>query len=393
VGDVAGPVIPSYRGDMLSAVLPGAARALGLDLGLPAIALPECRGVCVVLVDGLGARLLQEVAEDGGADAPFLSELLRAERPPGCPAQLRVGCPTTTAASMASLGTGLPPGQHGLVGYEVLDPDRGALLNELRWDPFTDPVVWQPLPTVFGRCVSADIEVTRIGDPEFDGSGLTIAAHRGGAFVGVAPLADRVQAAVDALTTGRRALVYLYWGKVDGAGHQHGWRGPAWRAELRGVDAALSDLARRLPAGTALVITADHGMVDVPHSERLDLADAPALRDGIALLGGEARFVQLYCRPGRAGAVAARMADAVGDRAWVRTRAEAIAQGWFGPVSDRVRPRIGDVLVAARGSFAIVDRMVTRRHMLSLIGQHGSLTEDEQLVPLLIAAGGRPGRV
>ena len=381
-----GPIVPPYGARTLSAVLPGAAGALGVDLGLDAVPLPAALGVCVVLVDGLGARLLAEVAADGARDAPFLAALVGAERPAGCPAELRVGCPTTTATSMGSFGTGLPPGRHGLVGYEVRDPDRGVLLNELRWDPYTDPLTWQPHSTVFGRCAAAGVAVTRIGDPEFAGSGLTVAAHRGGNFVGLAAVADRVNAAVAALSCADRSLVYLYWGKVDAAGHEHGWRSPAWRAALREIDAALADLADRLPSGTRLVVTADHGMVDVPHAGRLDLTDAPALRQGIAILGGESRFVQLYCRPGHADAVARRMADAVGDRAWVRSRDEAIAQGWFGPVDDRVRPRIGDVLVAARGAFAVVDRTVTRRHILSLIGQHGSLTEDEQWVPLLTVA-------
>jgi hypothetical protein len=124
-------------------------------------------------------------------------------------------------------------------------------------------------------------------------------------------------------------------------------------------------------------------MADVPHADRLDLADRPELRDGIEVLGGEPRLAQLYCHPGRGPAVAERLAQAIGPRAWVRTREQAIAAGWFGPVEERVAGRIGDVLVAARGSFALVDSVVTRRHILALIGHHGSLTEAEQLVPLL----------
>jgi hypothetical protein len=108
---------------------------------------------------------------------------------------------------MGSFGTGVPPGQHGMLGYEVLDPDRGVLLNELRWDPYTDPVDWQPLATVFGRCADAGIVVTRIGDPAFVDSGLTIAAHRGGSFVGAEDLAQRVEVAADALAGHDRSLV------------------------------------------------------------------------------------------------------------------------------------------------------------------------------------------
>jgi hypothetical protein len=374
-----GPVAPGYGADSLGAVLPGAALALGVHTDLPAVPLPAASAVCVVLVDGLGAMLLDEAPDE----APFLTGLARAPGPAGRPGTVRVGCPTTTATSMGSFGTGRPPGSHGLFGYEVLDPDRGVLLNELQWRPYTDPVAWQPHPTVFQRCAAAGVEVTRIGNPEFAGSGLTLAAHRGGRFVGAATLADRVDAAVAALSGPRPALVYLYWGEVDAAGHAHGWHSPQWRAALRQTDRALAELAGRLTGGAQLLVTADHGMVDVPHTERLDLADRPELREGIAILGGEPRLAQLYCRPGAGPAVADRLTDALGERAWVRTRAEAIAGGWFGPVQDRVAGRIGDVLVAARGSFALVDSAVTRRHILALIGHHGSLTEAEQLVPLL----------
>lgn len=376
VPESAGPVVPEYGSATLGALLPGAAAALGVPTDLPAVSLPATDAVCVVLVDGLGAELLAESADA----APFLAGLATSG------STLRAGCPTTTATSMASFGTGLPPGRHGLVGYEVLDPGRGVLLNELTWSPATDPLAWQPFPTLFQSMVAQGVGVTRIGNPEFADSGLTLAAHRGGDFVGVTGLADRVSTALAAMAGSQRSLTYLYWGDVDTAGHVHGWRSPNWRAALGQVDRAVAYLAENLPSGALLVVSADHGMVDVPHARRLDLATAPGLREGIAILGGEPRLAQLYCHPGAADRVAARFADALGDLAWIRTRDEAIDDGWFGPVDDRVRPRIGDVLVAARDTFALVDSDVTARLVLSLVGQHGSLTEAEQRVPLLVHA-------
>lgn len=379
------PIVPAYDERALGAVLPGAAAALGAPTELPALPLPAAERVCVVLLDGVGAELLAEAAADG--DAPFLTELAAGADVPGLPPTLRVGCPTTTATSMGSFGTGLPPGRHGLVGYQVRDPGRGTLLHELKWDPYTDPVDWQPHPTVFGRLVAAGIAVTNIGNPEFAGSGLTAAAHRGGDFLGVTDLAGRVAAAVDLLRRRADALVYLYWGAIDTAGHEHGWRSRPWRRELRRTDASLAELAAGLPRGTLLVVTADHGMVDVPRASRFDIAERPELRRGIALFGGEPRLVQLYGRDPGAGAaaeMAARFADALGERAWVRTRDEAVAEGWFGPVDARVALRIGDVLVAARDDFALIDSATMHERSLALIGQHGSLTEAEQIVPLLV---------
>jgi len=371
------PVVPRYDDTGLGAVLPGAARALGTAVHGPAVTLPSARSVCVVVIDGLGRLLLEEAA----AQCPFLASLLAGGRELR---ELTVGCPSTTATSMGSFGTGLPPGQHGLLGYEVMDPDRGVLLNELKWDPGTDPLAWQPHQTVFQALVADGVTVTRVGNPEFDDSGLTLAALRGGDFVGAKRLHSRVDIAVAALAPPSRSLVYLYWGELDGAGHAHGWRSSQWTRELRYLDREIARLALRLPTGAVLVITADHGMVDVPHADRVDLAEYPELAAGVRILGGEARFAQVYCEPGQTRAVATRLADALGGRAWVRTRDEAVDAGWFGPVDSRVRPRLGDVLVAGIGAFALVDSRSATPHVLRLIGQHGSLTADEQLVPLLV---------
>ena len=363
------PDAPEYGPQSLAAVLPGIAAALGRPTSLPAVELPSADRICVVIVDGLGRQLLA----DNAADAPFLAGLPQSV--------LQVGCPATTATSMASFGTGLEPGRHGLVGYQVMDPDRGVLLNELRWDPEVDPLLWQPNQTVFEHLVSFGLNCSSIGNPEFAGSGLTEAALRGAQFIGIAKLHERVDAVVATLR--KPGLTYLYWGDVDGAGHLHGVQSRNWRRALREIDEAVKRLARLLPTGTLLLVTGDHGMIDVPHHLRVDLADRPDLQPGIAVLGGEPRFAQVYCTTEAGPDVARRLAAAFGDRAWVRTREDAIAQGWFGSVDGRVVGRIGDVIVAGDEPFAFVDSRKATPSELKLIGQHGSLTDAEQMVPLL----------
>lgn len=369
-------LIPRYDATALGALLPGASAALGHRLRVPSVTLPASDRVCVVLIDGLGQRQLI----DRASAAPFLGTLLREDR------ALVSGCPSTTATAMGSFGTGLPPGSHGLVGYEVMDPGRDGLLNELRWHPDTDPLAWQPNPTVFELLARWGVRVTQIGNPEFYGSGLTTAALRGCRFVGLTALADRVDAAVRALA--EPGLVYLYWADVDAVGHVHGWRSNRWRRTLRTVDRELARLARLLPPESLLVVTADHGMVDVPHEDRLDLAGRPGLWPLFRVLAGEGRFAQVYCHRGtsgdQVGELTMLLSDWIGDRAWVGTRSSAIAAGMFGPIEDRVRPRLGDIIVAGRQPFTLVDSRTARPQVLSLVGQHGSLTADEQLVPMLV---------
>ena len=141
----------------------------------------------------------------------------------------------------------------------------------------------------------------------------------------------------------------------------------------------------RVPSDTAVFITADHGMVDAPHALRIDLAHDAELAAGVRHVGGEFRSLQLYCEEGAVPDVLATWRERVGERAWVLSREEAVAQGWFGPVAPHVLERIGDVIVPMRDNFAIVDSRTARPELLALLGLHGSLTPEEVSIPLLHA--------
>jgi hypothetical protein len=347
------------------------------------VSLPGARDAVVVLVDGLGELLLQQ----RGGHAPFLRQL----RTSGAVAEvLTSGFPSTTATSMGMFGTGRVPGQHGLVGLEVLDPERDRLFNELAWDPGVDPRRWQPGTTVFEDVVAAGRDVVRIGPGHFDGSGLTEATLRGGRFVPAATLAGRVDAALAALRgpRPRGVLVYLYWGEVDKTGHEHGCGSWQWGEELGATDAELGRLARLLPRGTLLAVTADHGMVDVPIADRVDVAHEAPLATGVRHVGGEPRALHLYCEPGAAERVQLVWQDRLDGSAQVLCREDAVRADWFGDVAAHVLPRIGDVVVSVTGGTAVVDSRTARPELLRLVGLHGAATPQEQLVPLLATLTG-----
>jgi hypothetical protein len=369
----------------LADVLPAAAAALGVrvragsDTQADGLALPDARTIVVLLVDGLGDLLLRE----RGGHAPFLRSL----RSEPSSRVLASGFPSTTATSMGMLGTGLLPGAHGLVGLEILDPARDVLFNELLWDPQVDPRRWQPSQTVFEKVAAAGLDVVRIGPGFFHGSGLTEAVQRGGSFVAAQSLEQRVNAALAAVRSARSGLVYVYWGDLDKTGHEHGCSSWRWIEELERVDAFTRRLAEGLPSDALLLVTADHGMVDVPFEARLDLAEQPDLAAGVRHVGGEPRSLQLYCRPGAADDVAAAWRERLGSAMTVLTREQAVADGWFGPVSAHVLPRIGDVVTSAIEPVAVVDSRTSRPENLRLIALHGARTPEETLIPLLVSGG------
>ncbi|PWJ24891.1 type I phosphodiesterase/nucleotide pyrophosphatase [Branchiibius hedensis] len=374
------PPVPGYDGNDLAGVLPRVVASLGVRHSPYAEMLPAlepARSAVVVLVDGLGLELLR--ARSG--HAPYLRSLLASS-----PAQRgTAGFPSTTATSMGTFGTGLPPGRHGLVGYVVRDPARDVLFNELDWIDGPNSLTWQPNPTAFEIAGRDGVDVTMVGADYFDGSGLTRAALRGARVLSAYRLADRVDLALAALRGKGRQLIYLYWGDIDRIGHTSGCGSLQWVEELERVDAELSRLARALPAGVSLTVTADHGMVDVPFADRIDLAADADLVAGIHLTGGEPRALQLYTVPGAADDVAATWRERFADDAWVLTRDEAIAAGLFGATAAGVDERIGDVLVAMRSTACVYDSRTIKPVLLELVGQHGSLTDAELLVPVLHA--------
>lgn len=343
------------------------------DFGLPAAS-----GAVVVLVDGLGAANIQARA----GHARFLSTRM-ARRD-----VIRTVTPSTTAAAIASFTTGRMPGEHGLVGYRVLDAAHDRLVNQLNgWDAGMVPETWQRAETIFETASARGIRSFAVGAPRYADSGFTHAVLRGAEYRPAATIADRFAEARSLLEGQAGALVYLYVPELDQAAHAHGWESDKWLAILEQLDAELAAFERRMPRGTGLLVTADHGVVDVPAHRHVFVDARPDLLDGVHHVGGEPRFISLYLEPGleepaRASLLAA-WREAEEHRAWVVSRDEAIAAGVYGPVAEDVRPRIGDVLIAARAGIAYYDRREPNRQAEAMIGQHGSLSDEETRVPLV----------
>ena len=191
-------------------------------------------------------------------------------------------------------------------------------------------------------------------------------------------------AAVVAASADRPSLTYVYDGDLDWTGHRFGVASSQWLQQLSMVDAEAEQVREALPSHTRLVVVADHGMVDSPQESRLDIDEVPELRDGVVLLGGEARFRHLYCAGGAVDDVVATWRSVLGERADVLTRDEATARGWWGTVDAGVRPRLGDVVVACRGDHTVLSS-VDFAYETSLVGFHGSLTPAEMLIPVVVS--------
>ena len=245
------------------------------------------------------------------------------------------------------------------------------------------PEAVQPMPTTFERAAAAGMAVSVISGAEFTGSGLTRAVLRGGRYVGVHALGD-LAAEISAAVAGG-GFCYGYHSELDLLGHLYGPGSPAWRMQLRHVDRLVESIVEELPPGGLLTVVADHGMVAVDPAR--DRRHRQCRNTSRRCVGGRWRApgtarLRPPRRCGRRGGRVGRDAGRPrlgGRRETRRSRRAGSARG----SADTVRPRIGDVVAAARGSAAMVRRAVEPGES-ALIGHHGSLTPAEQLVPLLV---------
>ena len=341
--------------------------------------LPPVTRVVIVLVDGLGAAALRARA----GHARTLAGALTAR------ATIDSVFPTTTASALASLTTGTTPGQHGLVGYSVFDAENDRVVNELSgWDARLDPLTWQRERTVFERAADLGLQSVAVGPRRYRDSGFTRAVLRGAEYRAAASISDRFELAASWLREpGPAGLLYLYVPELDVVSHAKGWESPEWTRRLEEVDGAVLGLERSLRPGDGLLVTADHGAVDVPATSHILIDTAPELVAGIRFVAGEPRCLQLYFEPeldpDDRGRLAELWRESESGRSWVLTRAEAIDAGWFGEVAPEVSPRIGDILVAARKNIAYYDGRTATASSRQMIGQHGSWSPGELIIPLL----------
>jgi predicted AlkP superfamily pyrophosphatase or phosphodiesterase len=286
--------------------------------------------------------------------------------------------PSTTACALTSLVTGRPPSAHGVVGYRVVHDNE--IMNVLAWTVagldarMTVPAsVFQPCPLFPG----APGPVAVLTRNDYGSTGFS-AAHLGNAELHRWHTPSGLVTGVRALVGSGARFVYAYYEGIDKVAHARGL-GEHYDDELRYVDRLVADVLGELPPGVVLVVTADHGQVDVGGAVEVLGAD---VMDGVTLISGEGRFRWLHTRPGATDAVVDAASDAFGDVAWVRTKDEMVEEGWLGGVpSAAVSSRLGDVVLAPFTPMAFLDPADTGE--LRLVARHGSLTPDEMLIPLL----------
>lgn len=361
---------PAYAAGTLADVMPGALAALGMPgiedrLGLAA-RLEGVGKVAVLLIDGMGYHQLPSMG-------PYLSAA-PAER-------ITCGFPSTTPTSLVSLATGVPPGGHGILSFFAALPGTDRVLSHTAWKDYPVPEVWQPVPPLYVAAQAFSPVV--VNRPEYVGSGLTEVTTRGADYRGASGV-DEVASGVLKALRGPHRLVYGYHPELDKAGHSHGLYSEAWHFAASEVDRLVATIAEGLPGDAALIVTADHGQLNVPDDRRINLDDH---LDGIRVIAGEPRVRYLHTLPGAAQDVLQAWRLLAGHAAWVGTREEAIEAGWYGTFDRAFAERIGDVVLVCEDDWALMTPTFDPPSVSGLVAMHGALTEVEMAIPLIVIRG------
>jgi len=357
------PVRPAYEGACVSRIVPAVLGEIDRTwLPRPA---RDARAVVLLVIDGLGWRIIER-------NRPLLPELSSMEG-----GSITTVVPSTTPSVLTSITTSLTPAEHGIIGFRMRT--ETGVLNVLRWEmengePAPDPETLQPHPAFGGRAMPV------ITKSEFRGGGFT-RAHLGRArFDGWAVPSMLVERARRLIGAGEE-MVYAYYAGIDLIAHLRGMDDGFFAAELTFVDRLVGDFLEVLPSDTAVLVTADHGQVPLTRDSWLPLGE---LNDDVECYSGDGRL--RWVHTDSPDAVAAAAEELLGDRAWVFTRERFLDEGWLGPSpKPDVAARVGDVVLAARAPIAFVDPALPQE--VRLRTGHGSMTEDEMLVPLLAGRG------
>ena len=326
---------------------------------------------CLILIDGMG----QDAVNKYGDQFPIFEELKNVRT-------IYTNFPSTTATSLSTLGTGVLPGVHGMLGYTVRVPrSDNRLLNALKWDERVDPVMWQKVPTLFERAVLSGVSVTHVAAKRYEGSGFTQAALRGAKYVGANGIDEMVTAVSSALVA-QPSFVYTYLNTLDSAGHSDGVGSDKWLTALAQISEFITKVKESVPTGTRIWITSDHGMVN--STKQIILGQDNDLLENVLLIGGEPRARHIYINEGAQEETVAKWREFLGNSAKVFSKSEAIADGLFGPVvSEDASDRLGDLIAIANNDLILVDPARVREET-SMVGHHGGITDIEVEIPLLL---------
>ncbi len=340
------------------------------------LGLPPSKLTIVLLVDGLGTHNLEFAA----GHARYLNRLNKLEQ------KLSTVFPSTTASALVSFSTGLMPGQHGFVGYNLFDRTLGRSQNMLSgWTSAVDSQQWLTALVRNTTGIRSEAPTIFLGHSSYRESGFTGVIMPHAAFVAADQLSERFDKAIDLAKSGFRGVVYLYVAELDQTGHAFGPKSPEWLAQVELLDSNLARLGSSLKASQQVVVTADHGMVEVPLDQHI-YWDEYSLEKPV-FVGGDTRCNFVYLDESvDARSYAQALRNQLPQSVLVVSPSELETQGWLS-AEHSLESRIPDLYLVCSGAGALYHRGFASYKSMKMLGHHGGISATELSVPGLLLLG------
>ena len=340
------------------------------------------RNIVLLVIDGMGYDFLEKYGSGS-----FLHR--NVDR------RLTSVFPPTTAAAITTLFTGVAPQQHALTGWFMYLREIGMVTTIL---PFTTRAGRLPLDEgnidyrdIYGEwSFFDDIDAVpySISRRDYFDSGFSRSAARGATRLPYSSLDGLFQQVTKALGgTGGRKYVFAYWPELDSLCHAHGTDSREVAGHFRELDGKLEKFAATLrKRNTVLIVTADHGLIDVDERKTIRLKDHPDLAATLAMpLSGEARVAYCYVRPRMVDRFEDYVQTAFADTCTMHRSEDMVKDGWFGlfEPNKKLLDRIGDYVLVMKENYILKDLLPgERQHVIT--GYHGGVSSEEMFVPLIV---------
>ncbi|MBR1915623.1 MAG: alkaline phosphatase family protein [Alphaproteobacteria bacterium] len=330
----------------------------------------ECgkTNVVLLILDGLGCSLLKKnLPEDS-----FLKQNIKDE--------IFSVFPPTTAAATIAYHSGLTPLESGWIGWMCYYPQYGQIIenfNNVAY--YTGKTLDTPGPSktlikfksIYEMIVqkNKDVDYFKIF-PDFEADGCHTFAQ----------MCRRILKATK--SSGKKKIISAYWTEPDHTTHLNGVSSQEVKDVLKNIDDELKNLSKNLK-DTILIISADHGLVDV---EEIYINDYPLLNDMLKMPPClEARFVTFYVKDGKIADFKKEFEKTFGNDFKLYTKDEFLKSGLLGSGKKHkcIDTSLGDFVAISTTNKSLRYRSkLTGEHFNA--ADHAGISEDEMKIPLII---------
>jgi len=379
-------VLPNYKDGSIVNLMSSISKAFGKKSSykelkiLPAKEL-NSKNVVLLVIDGLGYEYLKK--HKNSNLAKHLKGSFTSVFPP------------TTASAITTFITGLAPMQHAITGWTMLIKEIGVVSKILPFVPEYGG----------GRLSEQGVEAKSIVQMQSLASKLNVKCYNIiDSFIIKSDFNKSVSQKLNNMpyknlngffsntikavkNNNKRKFVYAYWPDFDNFSHEFGNNSKQAEKHFWLLDRKFKRFIAKLKGtDSTIIVTADHGFIDVPKKKIVWLDNHPKLKECLTLpLCGESRVVYCYVHPRKTRQFENYVKTKLKKYCWMIKAEDAVKKGYFGlfEPNKNLFDRIGDYILVMKENYVIKDLMIHKKPR-QFIGFHAGVSKEEMIVPLIL---------